>query len=143
MGPETKTARASRPEVMAWSTLIFGVALSAVLNLLAVGSTESGNRWHLAGAVVLPAAVLIGAIGWNRPWPARLLRTGYTAILGLVLVANVATFYSRAQEAIATIGYPVILSYAVAPVGTLLMAAGLAGMWPGGVVRRQLFKIHR
>jgi hypothetical protein len=37
----------------------------------------------------------------------------------------------------------VILSYAVASVGPLLMAAGLAGMWPGGTVRPQLFKIHR
>jgi hypothetical protein len=128
---------------MAWATLIVGVALSAALNLMAVGSTEAGNRWHLAGAVVLPVAVLVGAIGWNQPWPARLLRAGYTVVLGLVLVANVTTFYSRAQAAIATIGYPVVLSYVVAPVGTLLMAAGLAGMWPGGAVRPQLFRIRR
>jgi lysylphosphatidylglycerol synthetase-like protein (DUF2156 family) len=100
MDPETKTVtRAIRPEAMAWSTLIFGVALSAVLNLMAVGSTESGSRWHIAGAVVLPAFVLVGAIGWNVPWPARVLRTGYTIALALVLFADVTTFYTRSQEA--------------------------------------------
>ncbi|MGZ0153763.1 hypothetical protein ACXJJ3_42305 (plasmid) [Kribbella sp. WER1] len=141
MDAETKSA--IRPEATAWPTLIFGVVLTAGLNLMAIGSTEGGNRWHLAGAVVLPAFVLVGAIGWNVPWPARILRTGYTIVLGLLLFANVTTFYPRSQAVIAAIGYPVILSYAVAPVGTLLMTAGLAGMWPGGTVRPQLFKIHR
>ncbi|MEU4607483.1 hypothetical protein AB0F43_31245 [Kribbella sp. NPDC023972] len=144
MDSETKTSLASvRPAPDAWPTLVIGVALAALLNLLAVlGSAETVPRWHIAGAVILPASILFGALGWRLPWPARFLRTSCSAALALLLVANIITFYPRAQAAIAAIGYPTVLSYAVAAVGWLVTLSGLGLMWPGGPVRPGLFKLR-
>jgi hypothetical protein len=44
---------------MAWLTLIFGTAVAAALDLLAVDSTEPGNQWHMTCAAIAAAFVLL------------------------------------------------------------------------------------
>lgn len=124
-----------RCEPAAWPLLLLGLTIVAALSALhVVDQPGPTNRWHVAGAIGLPAVIAISAFAWTHLWwPARAMRALYGVLVGVFFVSAAVSFYPGNQAVLAGIGgYPWFVAYPGAAVGWLCAAAGLVGMWPGG-----------
>lgn len=139
------TKARQRSELAAWPLLLLGLMIGAALSTLhVVDQPGPTNRWHVAGAIGLPAVIAISAFAWTHLWwPARAMRALYGILVGVFFVSAAVSYYPGNQAVLAGSGYPWFVAYPGAAVGWMCAAAGLVYMWPGGGVVLEAFRLRR